>query len=226
VNLLSHYYIDEAEPSVYFKLGLLLPDLIPGFNQKLRRSVFVHQSSVTEHVDLLEGIKKHYAVDLVFHQSEEFAFFCNLVQAALQEEQFPSFQHRKYFMAHIFVEKLIDRVLVKHSPQLSVKIQHDLEAVKAGVLTSYFSRIGKPAIQQEFFNNFNRLLSGTFLHVYADNEMFVKALCRVYQRINPTRASQSETENLTALVEAFENNHWESLLEIFDTVNEGLAVYA
>ena len=226
MNLLSHYYIDEENPSVYFKLGSLLPELVSGFNQKMRRSVFAHQSTIPEHVDLLEGIKKHYAVDLVFHQSEEFAFYCNLVDAALHQEQFPSFQHRKFFMAHIFVEKLIDRVLVKHSPHLSVKIQQDFEAVEAGVLTSYFSRIGKPAIQQEFFINFNRLLSGIFLHVYADNEMFVKALCRVYQRINPARASQTETENLIALVEAFETNHRDELLGIFDTVNEGLAAYA
>lgn len=226
MNLLSHYYLDAQAPSAYFKLGTLLPDLVPGFNQKLRRSVFGFTPTQKEYIDLLEGIKKHYAVDRAFHQSDEFAFYCNLVCAELTADRFPSFRHRKYFFAHIFIEKLIDRTLVKHSPQVCVKMQQDLEAVEAGVLTSYFSRIGKPAIQQEFFNNFNRLLSGTFLHVYADNEMFVKALCRVYQRINPVHAGNTETEQLAALVENFENNHHTWLSGIFATVNEQLAAYA
>lgn len=226
VNLLSHYYIDHAHPSAYFKLGLLLPDLVPGFNQKMRRAVFTHVATTGEYFDLHAGIQKHFKVDAVFHNLEVFTFFCRQVSALLNAEQFPSFQKRKYFMAHIFTEKLIDRVLAKHSPAVCVNMRSDLEAVEAGVLTSYFSRIGKPAIQQEFFDNFKRLYSGTLLHFNSDNEMFGKALIRVYRQVNPVKPSRKEAENLISIAEAVETNHRAALLGVFDTVKERLAANA
>lgn len=226
VNLLSHYYLDHRHSSLYFKMGLLLPDLLSSFNQKLRKSVFAYVTGEQEYCDLREGIQKHYAVDAVFHNSQEFSFFCELIGRELDAHRFPSFQKRRYFMAHVFLEKLLDRVLVKQSPTLSVKLHRDLEAVEAGVLASYFSRIGKPAIQHEFFSNFNRLHSGILLHYYSDNEMFGKALVRVYQRINPVQPDPEETANLAHIADAVENNHRESLLGIFETVNYGLEACA
>lgn len=211
---------------MYFKVGLLLPDLVAGFNQKLRRNVFSHAPAQQEHRDLLEGIQKHYAVDRVFHQCEEFRFFCGLIGEALRSEEFPAFQHRKYFMAHIFTEMLIDRLLVEHSPYLCVKIKNDLEETDAGVLKSYFLHIEKPVIQKEFFDNFKRLLIGKPLLFYSDNEMFVMALVRVFKKINPASVSRPEAESLMRLTEKVETEYREPLLGIFETVNESLATFA
>lgn len=226
MNLLSHYYLDHANPSAYFKTGLLLPDLVHGFNRKLRKAVFTTFSEQEEHFSLVEGIQKHYAVDAVFHQSEVFAFYCNIVKEALRPQEFPAFQHRKYFAAHIFVEMLLDRILMKQAPQLCVKLQNDLEKTDAGVLKSFFLHIEKPVIYKEFFDNFKRLLIGKPLHYYTDNEMFVKALVRVYNKINPVPVSNTETENLARLAETIENRHRKSLLEIFETVDEKLTACA
>lgn len=226
MNLLSHYYLDHNHPSAYFKLGVLLPDLVRGFNKKLRKAVFSQQPVLPEHQQLVEGIRKHYAADAVFHNSAEFAFFCKLIGESLTAERFPSLQRRKYFMAHVFVELLLDRLLEKHSPHLSVNMRYDLGKTDAGVLKSYFTYLEKPVHHNEFFDNFNWLYRSKPLLFYSDNEMFGKALLRVYQRINPVPASTTEAEHLVTLANAVEEQHRGRLLGVFEAVNSTLATYA
>lgn len=226
MNLLSHYYLDHAHPSAYFKLGVLLPDLVRGFNKKLRRAVFAQPPVSPEHRQIVEGIRKHYAADAVFHNSAEFIFFCKLIGESLTPERFPSLQRRKYFAAHVFVELLLDRLLEKHSPQIPVKMKNDLGKTDAGVLKSYFTYLEKPVYHNEFFDNFNWLYRSKPLLFYSDNEMFGKALIRVYQRINPVPASTTEAEHLVALANVVEDDHRRRLLGIFEAVNSTLAAYA
>ena len=224
--MLSHYYLDCDHPSPYFKAGLLLPDLVRGFNEKLRRSVFATEPVCAEHRYMAEGVRKHYAVDRLFHQSETFLSAVRQVSGALLPELFPSFQHRRYFMAHVLVEMLLDRLLMKHAPHLCVKMKSDLEKTDTGVLQSYFRHIGKPVVQKDFFDNFNRLLSSTPLLFYLNNEKFVMALVRVYQKINPAQANRTEVERLATLVSEMESAHRERLPAIFETLNESLAAHA
>jgi hypothetical protein len=102
---------------------------------------------------------------------------------------------------------LLDRVLAQHIPQLRVKIYDDLEAVEPQVVASYFSRTGKTGVFNEFFNNFSRFLNARHLYSLADNEMFVLALLRIYQKINPAYPSREETEILMTLTVEIETEY-------------------
>ncbi len=220
MNFLSHYYLERHHPSPYRTVGALLPDLVQGFNSKLRKSVFNHGlPDDVEHREIFEGIRRHYAADAAFHGSDFFGHYTALIHARLKESALPSVRFRTYFLAHVFLEMLLDRLLVKHYPQLCVELYRDLEAAEPGVLASYFSLIGKPGVYSEFFNNFSRFISGRFLHYYSDNEMFVKALLRVYQKVNPADASRDEQKIMMSLADELETVHRQKLLGIFEAMS-------
>lgn len=218
MNLLSHYYL-EKHRSPYHKLGALMPDMIYQFNRKLRREIFNCGTPEQEaHRQIFEGIKGHYHTDAVFHGSEFFRHYSGLIHSRLKELPLPTVTFRSYFLAHVFLELMLDRVLAKQYPYLCVEIYIDLEAVNPEAAASYFSRVGKTGVFTEFFNNFNRLLNARHLHLLSDNEMFVKALLRAYQKINPAYPGREETRILMALADEVETEHRQQLLGIFETM--------
>ncbi|HXH18834.1 MAG TPA: hypothetical protein VNJ07_07090 [Chitinophagales bacterium] len=159
-------------------------------------------------------------MDAVFHRSDFFKKFSILIRSRLNAAVLPSLRFRSYFLAHIFLELLLDRVLVKHNPQLCVKLYRDIELVNPEVTASYFSRIGKAGLFSEFFYNFNRFLRSRFLLFYIDNEMFAQALLRVYQKINPVDVSRNQVEILMTLTDEMEKEHRQKLLCIFGEMNK------
>lgn len=194
--------------------------MIYQFNSKLRRAIFSYGTPEDEeHRQIFEGILSHYAADARFHGSEFFSRFGRLVLARITELPLPSVRFRSYFLAHIFLELLLDRVLLKHSPQLCVKFYSDLESVNPEVAASYFLHIGKTEVFSEFFNNFNRFLDTRYLHYLDDNEMFVRTLLRIYRKINPAYPSREEAKVLMALTDELESEHRQALTGIFDAMS-------
>jgi len=171
------------------------------------------------HAQIYKGISRHYDADRLFHQSEFFQHYSNLIHSRIKVSRLPSLHFRSYFLAHVFLELLLDRLLVKHNAQLCVEFYRDLESVNPLAAASYFSRIGKAGVFTEFFDNFNRFLYYRFLLFLGDNEMFVKALLRAYHKIIPVAVSRKESEILMALTDEIESEHRHHLLDIFDTMS-------
>jgi hypothetical protein len=216
VNLLSHYYLEQHQ-SAYHKLGALMPDLIYRFNHKLRREIFSHgMPEGEEHRQIFSGIKQHYAVDVWFHGSEFFSHYSRLIHGRMKELPLPNVSHRSYFLAHVFLELMLDRLLAEQYPYLCVEMYVDLESVNPEAVVSYFSRVGKTGVFSEFLNNFSRLLDARHLPWLSDNEMFVKALFRTYRRINPANPSREEAHILMELTEQIETEYRHNLLGIFE----------
>ncbi len=195
-----------------------MPDLISGFNQKMRKQVFHfnHEHEAPEHREIFAGIKRHYRVDALFHQSSFFKENSDLIHQKIKEASLPSVRFRTYFFAHVFLELMLDRLLSKHYPEFSVKIREEFSRVETGVVASYFSHIQKSGELTHFFDNFSKFNSGAHLHFYTDNDFFIGALIRVYQKITPVSVSISEKETLKVLAENIENDYRGQLLSVFD----------
>ena len=221
MNFLSHYFLEDTHASPYRKLGALLPDFIYQFNRKLRKNIFSHgMPESLEHRQLFEGIQSHYETDALFHGSDFFSRYSKLILARMKELPLPSVRFRTYFIAHVFLELMLDRLLVKQYPSASVKIYNDLESVNTEEAASYFSLTGNKVVYSEFFDNFNRFLNARHLLFLADNEIFANALLRAYQKVNPAYPSREETEILMALADEIETEHRHELLGIFESLRQ------
>ncbi len=188
--------------------------------------MFAIQPTEEDHKMIFEGIRKHYHVDAIFHNSESFHFFSNSIKITLQNSNLPSLRSRGYFLAHIFLELLLDRMLVKHYPDACVSMYDDLRSVNSEVMASYFSRIGRMEFITEFLINFNRVLKARHLPRLADNEFFAEALLRAYLKINPVQVSRDERKTLMSMTEYLENKHGHQLSGVFAKMHSSLAAAA
>jgi hypothetical protein len=218
VNLLSHYYIDRDHPSLYFKLGLLVPDIYRNFNRDLRKAFFnAANVAESEHLQLLLGVQKHMQVDAAFHNLAEFKDLTAMLEQAMERTPLKGSYPRRFFLCHLWLEWLLDRILVKHFPGLSVQFYQDMDAIDQEILHRWFRGIGKEDEGNIFFVNFNRLKENKYLYLFPDNEKFINALMSVYRRVIPGVAIPPEdADYLQAITIETEKTYHARLLNVFN----------
>lgn len=142
MNFLSHYFIDSDNPSAYFKFGLIMPDLTKGFNQLMRKKVASYHPELEEHSAISQGITKHQLTDKIFHSLPEFELLQANLKSELKSLQLLESLPRSWFLAHIAVEMMIDRTLLKLYPHLCVEFYETLATVSQPVVEKYFAETG------------------------------------------------------------------------------------
>ncbi|MEX2588960.1 MAG: hypothetical protein WD334_02070 [Chitinophagales bacterium] len=184
MNFLSHYYF-EKNCSPEFLVGLILPDLFPGFNQKLRRNIRETAPGLKSGLEIRKGIACHIRQDKAFHSSGFFQEREIYYKAHLHLPSFEKERSRPYLFRHIYLEMLMDRVLIVYKPKHGPEFFEKLALLKANHLSSFFKEIDRAKEVIDFFAIFNRFLSSKFLLNYIDNDFFIKALIRSYKRVVP-----------------------------------------
>lgn len=216
MNLLSHYYLDKDHPSVYYKLGVVFPDLLRGFNQKLRRQVFPDIPDLPEEKALKAGILRHYQVDKIFHNLEVFeqlnAEVLNLVATHTQ------IRHRAWYLSHILPEMLIDKVLQQRNTGITASFYADLRKVDEQVVINYLSRLGRANVATEFFGNFNKFIEVKYLYLYADDEKFARAALNAFSRACGVPFTQADVSGVMQITQTLQQRHAHLLKEVFNLV--------
>jgi hypothetical protein len=182
MNFLSHYYF-EQESSPEFLFGLILPDLYPGFNQFLRKNIKASTATTKESKEIRAGIETHFLHDKLFHQSDFF-----LAQEADAKNNFQLHcleqkRSRPFLIRHIYIEMLMDRVLLLKSNELGHRFFKKLNMLSQNTIEEFFKELNTTESVADFFAIFNRFLSSKFLLNYIDNVFFINALIRSYRRV-------------------------------------------
>jgi len=183
MNYLSHYYIDRFHPSPYYKLGVILPDLYRNFNAELKKSVF--STGIvwnSEHQALVDGVKKHYRIDSIFHNLPEFKEWMELLSSKMNKALLEGKYERRFFLVHIWIEFLLDRLLIMRDPDLLTRFYADMDKIDEKVIKEFFNCIDRQTEGSVFFSKFRWVMENKYLYLYNDNEMFTGALLNLYQR--------------------------------------------
>lgn len=212
MNFLSHYYLDKDHPSAYFKFGAVLPDLLKGYNQILRKGVANYAPTLPEHIALKQGAAQHHLVDNLFHILPVF----DMLQAELKQE----LKHldlldtlpRYWFLVHIAVEMLIDRNLLKLYPHLYVEFYDSLAVVSQPIVEKYFAQTGGETISRDFFGNFKVFTERRFLQYYPSDEQFTETLLMAWYRATGNKVGAAVQYKTQMALLNFEERH-ASLLE-------------
>jgi hypothetical protein len=201
MNFFSHYYIDKEKLDPYFLFGTLLPELMPHFNQYLRKAVFGSNMAVADaaFIKIFEGIKRHYEVDKLFHNHDFFRQHTTFIkETILANPQLQPIHYRTFFFAHIALELMIDRLVINAENTEPEKFYQFLNSVDMGIIGAYFTFIGKNEMFPNFLKTYERHIRMRFLYYYHNNEKFTQALLMLYSKINTNMPSLATNTHLTA----------------------------
>jgi hypothetical protein len=223
MNFLAHYFLDQDNPSGYFVVGAATPDLLSIYNSSLRIKAG-HVDHLKEEIKanvepaFLAGLARHFHADRVFHSSPLFNAetheLSRMLEARFQGEDVP----RKYFIAHILLELLLDKVLILHNPTLLDDyyrhfaslvpfegVRHATEAVAAHPLPNYESFL------QKFLEN-------KYLYHYTENDHLIYILRRLLRRVGIERSHYLDDARFLLLMDDFEARIEGYYLQFFDEI--------
>jgi hypothetical protein len=204
LNYLSHYFIDNKQDNNYFNSALFLPDfarnVARGFDQEIT------DLSANE-IQLQLGCKAHLQADKLFHPSAFFKKYSDIVNHELQQFEPLAHINRKWFLAHILMEMMIDRLLVKFFPTVCHSFYHDLNQIDTKILHQFVLRFSNKSIEP-FIKQFDHFCEVRYLFGYAVDDSFVYSVARVFKYGSGIEMTMSDKLFLKKLVNNLEQIHF------------------
>jgi hypothetical protein len=210
MNYLAHYYLDHTDPRPHFTLGLVLPDLVRNFQKQYRLNPLhlTDAKPADEMLHLNQGVHRHFHADKVFHTSTFFDQQNSELKRKLYAAGFESINKYIYFVAHVLLEMVIDRVLIQQHPLLCFNFYDALEKTDKLVIGNYLQISGKFTNEhsEQFLLYFSQFCKSQYLFHYRHNDGLLYGLERMYQRYVPGVFSVADKEKLVVIIEQTEES--------------------
>lgn len=190
MNYFSHFFLDHYPNNTPFNVGLILPDITRG---QVKTFKPIKTALNNYQNEIIKGCHTHYAADKKFHAS---TLFDDLVKSAslhLNQAEFKEPVNRKWFMAHIMAELMLDRLLIEtHQPLLDSFYSH-LATVDSDELAIVLQTY-EIADNKRFFDFFDHFRTVQYLYHYIDNNKFVYSLNRILMKAGiPSLSDYNQT---------------------------------
>jgi hypothetical protein len=183
MNLLSHYFFDNIQGNHYYNFGLILPDLLGIYNRKWKYSAKSIPENDQHYTQINSGAIRHLQTDHEFHNSEWFENKRQEVKSLLYRQNLNFSPFRPFFISHILVELMLDRVILKKNIETADNFYADMDLINDNVIFNLLNKSNfVPA--GEFVSFFNRFRQHRYVYAYADNEKFIFSLNRIFSRVN------------------------------------------
>jgi hypothetical protein len=206
LNYLSHYFIDHIPDNHCHNTGLILPDVCKKWIKNFHQPLLPHSTSDAIS-QLHQGTIKHYLADKKFHASNFFnshvsAFIQAVNQAGLSERV-----QRKWFIAHIAFELMLDRMLVNYYPEKVDAFYQSLLLVEKKVLKEFLLHFGMPDTE-EFFQFYSHFTAVQYIYYYPNNNKFIYSLNRIMMRAGLEAMDETDGNKLLAALLQLENDYF------------------
>jgi hypothetical protein len=214
LNYLSHFYIDQKPGNHYYNVGLFLPDFARNHVTSFSKSALFDKE---EHSQIHAGCMAHYAADKKFHSSDFFEHYNESFRNHLKAAPFSDSFQRRWFLAHILFEMMIDRLLVKHINGLCKNYYHSLDKIEPIVLGE-FLQLNQAKNPDELLRNFNHFRNAKYIFQYIDNNTLVYSLSRVLQYVGVSVMSIEDKLVLRQCIIELEESIFKNALQIITEV--------
>ncbi len=203
MNYLSHYFFDQDEDNKYYNLGLILPDLARSHISKLRINPYKNIEFTTHEIaSINNGCNKHFASDRKFHN---WMTFVDLTARAtdMVRESGDKDINRDYFITHILVEVLLDKILVDQNPTLPDDFYNMINGVEMDWILKYMRYAG---LQDDelWKGQHRRFMKAGFLRNYTSLENVVEAVGQVAVKTGLVELNDEQKELLVEICETIE----------------------
>ncbi len=216
MNYFSHYAIDHIQDNHDFNTGLLLPDIT---KKKIRTFKLTENSQIVpNHFQQLHlGCLQHYLSDKIFHSSDFFQKHADLLNYKLKNSGLSNFAERKWFISHVMLELLIDRVIIKEHIYLLDDFYHSLNKVDENNLRQFLHYFGMEN-SDEFFVFFNHFRSVQYIYHYTDNKKFMYSLNRIMLRAGLNELNIIDNNILEGVLVDFEQTYFNNSNELLNNL--------
>lgn len=203
MNYLSHYYFDRDEDNKYFNLGLILPDLARAHIAKLRINPYKNITFTTKEIaSMNDGCNKHFASDRKFHNWMIFVELTNKATDMIRESGDKDI-NRDYFITHIMVEILLDKILLDKNPSLADDFYAMIDSVEMDWILKFMRYAG---LQDDelWKGQHRRFMKAAFLKSYTSVENVIAAVEGVCANLGMIELNDDQRNLLIEICEAIE----------------------
>lgn len=183
MNFIAHYYFEENNVNPYFNLGLVMPDLVRIFLKG--KHIFpsrIDSSTLSDNINQInEGSKIHMEQDKVFHNSTYFHKMMDFSKSSFKNNGVNELIPKSWFLAHIALELILDRHLIKNLDGIVEEFYSSIEATDR-VDIKLFLEIHAVENIPKFMEKWDLFISERYLFKYVLDDQLVFALNKVYQR--------------------------------------------
>jgi hypothetical protein len=225
MNFLAHFYLDRSHLSSSFIVGAATPDLLSIYNSGLRiKAGHVDHlpAEIRAQVDpqFLLGLERHFHADRVFHSSalfhQETQALSRMLEAEFPEQDIP----RKYFIAHILLELLIDKVLIHKDDRLLADYYQHFENLHP--FTDL--RLGTETVAAHPLPNYESFLTkfveNKYHYHYTENDHLIYILRRLLRRVGIEHSHFLDDPRFDLLMQNFELRIGAYLEQFFTEIRE------
>lgn len=208
MNFLSHYFLDRDRNNAAFFIGVCTPDLISIYNRKVRFKAHTLPKVDTvglspEKVAFYHGIMRHFEVDALFHSSDFFKreteYFSQLLRKAFGSERV----QRDFFVSHIFLELLLDKILMEREPKMVPEFYDWLKELGLQFVVSLTEWAAqRPLPNYDGF--FERFITHQYLYHYTDWDEVIYVLRRILQRVGIERFEYLHSPKFLQLAQGYQ----------------------
>lgn len=222
MNYLSHYKVGGGQSDPAYTTGKILPDLIRRVDKSLRISAQPVDSWPPALATLYAGIATHLETDAVFHQSDWFAGKVAYTKTLLQEIMAPAGLKYRFFYAHILVEMIADRVVMKQQPTLLDNFYTQLSLLDKATLSYFFQYNGWERYSKKGWDVLQRFIAAKYLYQYTNNAELVFALGRVVSQVGLTLFGEPYKSKLLHGIDEMEKHIASDIGVIFEAIENRL----
>lgn len=197
-------------------MGAATPDLLSIYNERLR--IKKHHLQGLEALPLTPegetfalGVARHFKADDAFHSSPFFAEETAFINDQLKQNFITQNNQRKFFLAHVLLELVLDKVLINNYPDIIDEYYaHFAVTFPYSPVKRYTETISRhPLPNYEHF--LEKFVQGRFLQHYNKADHIVYVLRRVLRRAgvsDPTFLDDAAFPALLGLIEERLNHRY------------------
>lgn len=223
MNFVAHFFLDRDNESPHFAIGAATPDLLSIYNPELR----IKQAQIpaiesmeldAAGMDLLAGIERHFEADRIFHSSPLFARETGEISRALSAQFADGEVPRKYFIAHVLLELVLDKVLIEQFPNLLDQYYRHFEAAAPflGVQADTGQICRRPLPNYDHF--LQKFLENRYLYQYSRWDHIAYVLGRILRRVTIEERAFIEDPRFLAVVMDLESDLRGNYQGFFDEI--------
>jgi hypothetical protein len=206
MNYLTHFLVDHHAERPHYNFGLALPDLVNVSRRGWKPvtvSAFekVNGKQDERHAaEIWEGYQQHIKADAAFHNTELFLSHSKRLRKEMEKYGLVQDGTRLFFVAHVLLEILMDRHIVKTRRDIPDLFYAHLDEITAEDLNAFFRLSGTPVPDRlhEFFGKFK---NSRYLYGYAEDDGVFYSINRLLHRTGqPTFETKAQERAFIALI--------------------------
>ncbi len=209
MNFISHFFLDLECKDTFFFLGVSTPDLIGNFDRSIRLKqstlpLIMENDASKNQINFYNGVIRHFEVDRLFHSSHFFKRETQYLNGELKQIFTGECIDRTFFVSHIMLELILDRVLIRRHNDLPYYFYSHFEAAKLSEivnLTEWITQRSLPGYDH-FLQKFSEK---QFLYRYVDMRYLAGVMRYILNKVGIRCYAYVNKPEFLDLMYAYEN---------------------